>query len=139
MNANELPSYRTALAGELQRRQHDEPGYTLREFAAELGVGAATLSEILAGKRGLSRRAARRIGERLNFDAEELGNFLDLVDHAHHRSAKRRAAAERRLKEYHPSVDMLEYRLFERIRRWCPVYNSLEFVRRLLERREKAA
>ena len=68
--------FRTTLSCELARRQARNPAYSLRAFARALGVSATTLSEALAGHRGLVPRTATQIAHRLGLAPDEHAAFL---------------------------------------------------------------
>jgi len=53
------------LLQELTRRQTRNTSYSLRAFARDLGVGATTLSDVLADKRSLSRSNLAKVMEKL--------------------------------------------------------------------------
>lgn len=52
------------------------PAYSLRAFARKLELSPSSLSEILNGKRKLSRSIASRISDRLSLDPQERADFL---------------------------------------------------------------
>jgi uncharacterized protein (TIGR02147 family) len=66
---SEIRDYREWLAGQLSQRRRRIPSYSLRSFARKLGLSPTSLSQILAGKRPLSQKAALKIAERLDLDA----------------------------------------------------------------------
>jgi transcriptional regulator with XRE-family HTH domain len=47
------------------------PNYSIRAFAKKAGVSPATLSLLLQGKRKISRKLAKSLSEKLNFDPQE--------------------------------------------------------------------
>lgn len=63
-------SFRVLLSEELARRCSRNPQYSLRAFAAALGVDHATLSQWLRGKRSLTPEAVERLGARLGLPHE---------------------------------------------------------------------
>lgn len=74
-----LPDYRDYLTRELEGRKVRSPYYSLRAFARDLELSPSSLSEILAGRYGLSRARALNIGKRLKLNAEHLEHFADLM------------------------------------------------------------
>lgn len=72
-------NYQTWLVEELRARKAANPSYSLRSFARFLGVGAATLSDVLNYKRTLSYRNALKIAEKLLLSPRETQEFLDSV------------------------------------------------------------
>lgn len=71
--------------------------YSLRAFARELKLSPSRLSEILSGKQGLSRNAARSIATQLGYGTKEIDLFCDLVDSQHARAKVNRELAKIRL------------------------------------------
>lgn len=68
--------YREMLESELRRRRSKNAGYSLRAFAKQIGVSVTTLSQVLNGKRTLSRSSAMQIAESLFTDISEQRRFL---------------------------------------------------------------
>lgn len=68
---------RQVLVAELERRKRRNARYSLRGFAADLGVDAAQLSKILAGKAPLSVSAAQKVARALGFDDGEANQFIE--------------------------------------------------------------
>lgn len=66
----EHPSTRL-LAQILADRKARNPAYSLRALARDLGIGAASLSDALAGKRRLSKTSLKRVAERLELSPLE--------------------------------------------------------------------
>lgn len=64
-------SFRAFLAEELNRRLNENPRYSQRAFAKQLGLSPGELSEILRGKRGLSTRSVARISKSLGLSSTE--------------------------------------------------------------------
>jgi uncharacterized protein (TIGR02147 family) len=71
--------YRTRLLEELGQRQRKNPAYSLRAFAKALGLQPPTLSAVLAGKRGLPRRQAQVLAQRLGLKPLERLRFVESV------------------------------------------------------------
>src|SRR4051812_39521403 len=68
------------LKSELSRRCERNPSYSLRAFAKSLGVSHTILSLVLAGKRPLARKSARKISEKLGLDPAQQAAFLRFGD-----------------------------------------------------------
>jgi transcriptional regulator with XRE-family HTH domain len=66
------PTLRERLRQELVRRIQKNPRYSLRSFAQALGVNSGTLSQILAGKRGVSAKQMKTMLPELGLAPEEL-------------------------------------------------------------------
>src|SRR4051812_13706155 len=71
--------YRLLLAAELAERKRRNPAYSLRAFATQLDVSAASLSQIMSGKRHLTAKTARRMAVRLGLPPERARDFLASV------------------------------------------------------------
>jgi hypothetical protein len=67
---------RVLLMGELERRSHRNPKYSLRAFARAIGLTPAGLSLVLSGKRQLTLKTGRRIVDRLGLEPNLKGSFL---------------------------------------------------------------
>jgi len=78
------------LRRELERRCKANPRYSLRAFAAALGMSPTALSFVLTGKRLLSKKAARKIADAISLSSEECGA---LVNWANARKTKDRKDA----------------------------------------------
>lgn len=72
--AKSSSGFRHFLAGRFEAAQRQNPRYSLRAFARQLAIDHSTLSQLLRGRRPLTRKAVRRIGERLGL-AESLVSF----------------------------------------------------------------
>jgi uncharacterized protein (TIGR02147 family) len=79
-----LPSsgFRLYLQSEMARRLSSNPQYSLRSFALQLGINHSTLSQLVRGKRVLTPRMIKNLGERLGLRPEEIEAFM-----AHERQA----------------------------------------------------
>lgn len=71
----EATSFRLRLQAELARRCAGNPRYSLRAFARRLGVDHSTLSQLLRGRRALTRPAIERLGARLGLDAAAIETY----------------------------------------------------------------
>lgn len=69
-------NYRFWLVQELAKRTRRNPSYSLRSFSKALGISAPSLSQIISGKRPLSRQAALKIIQKCNMAPEEARVFL---------------------------------------------------------------
>lgn len=67
------------LSEELRTRVARNPRYSLRAFAAALGVSPGELSEMMNGKRKLTLKNALKISRALNYSPEESESFLKLL------------------------------------------------------------
>jgi uncharacterized protein (TIGR02147 family) len=75
VNANPTSSFRLFLQTELARRCAGNAQYSLRSFAHQLNVDHSTLSQLLRGKRSITRRMVEKIGNRLGLKAAEIEAF----------------------------------------------------------------
>jgi transcriptional regulator with XRE-family HTH domain len=71
------------LLAEIQSRlaslQERNPGFSLRAYSRKLGVPAPVLSELLRGKRNLTKKMALRLVERLELPPEDTRRVLESV------------------------------------------------------------
>lgn len=74
--ALENPNVRVFLSNEFASRVQRNPAYSLRSFSRSLGVSPASLSQILTGKRPLTRKTALKIADRLFLSPVEKRSFL---------------------------------------------------------------
>jgi uncharacterized protein (TIGR02147 family) len=81
--ASDTTTCRVWLAKQLSQRQVKNPHFSLRAFARMTGLSAPTLSQVLSGKRPLSRKSAKKIVEGLRLGPEESREFLSLLIHEH--------------------------------------------------------
>ncbi|MGE0174960.1 MAG: TIGR02147 family protein [Oligoflexales bacterium] len=89
--------YRAIIRSELAKRLEQNPRYSLRAFARDLGLSPSRVSEIINAKQGLSLVVAGKVAKKLGFEGERRDLFFDLVESQHARSPKDRQAAMTRL------------------------------------------
>ncbi len=111
-------NYRAILREELQVRCEKNPRYSLRAFARDLMVSSSRLSEVLSGRYGLSREAAKKIAAKIGWNESECALFCDLVDSEHGRAKKTKAAAKSRLASNAPQYQQLTLDSFRVISDW---------------------
>jgi len=75
-------SFRLYLQSELGRRLSSNPQYSLRSFALQLGINHSTLSQLLRGKRALTKRMIKTLGARVGLRPEEIEVFAARERHA---------------------------------------------------------
>lgn len=119
--------YRLVLREELESRCGKNPRYSLRAFARDLGITSSRLSEVLSGRYGFSREAARKIAEQLGWSNSEITLFCDLVDAEHARAKQSRERARDRLAATPPAYQQLSLDAFQVISDWHH-YAILELV-----------
>jgi predicted enzyme related to lactoylglutathione lyase/transcriptional regulator with XRE-family HTH domain len=76
MTAPAPTTFAAVLRAELTQRCARNPSYSLRAFARALEVDHATLSQILRGKRALTRDTILQLGQRLGLDAPRIEAFV---------------------------------------------------------------
>jgi len=76
MTAPAPTTFAAVLRAELTRRCARNSSYSLRAFARALDVDHATLSQILRGKRALTRETILQLGQRLGLEASRLEAFV---------------------------------------------------------------
>ncbi|MCM2278580.1 MAG: TIGR02147 family protein [Oligoflexia bacterium] len=75
----EHADYRAFLKGVVAQRKRNNPAYSLRAFARQIGIGQSALSQILAGRKNLSLERATQIATKLGLAAVETEYFLVLI------------------------------------------------------------
>jgi addiction module HigA family antidote len=96
MIANNLEPFYITHPGEVIKDELEFLGISQRRLAAEIGVPASQLNEVLNAKRPLSAEMALLIGQALNLDAAPL---LSLQMKYNLLSAKRNKSFSERLKK----------------------------------------
>lgn len=71
--------YREYLTRIINERKRKNPSYSIAAFARSVGFSAPSLSQILSGKRPLSRKATHRFIERLGLSEEEAKVFVQMA------------------------------------------------------------
>lgn len=107
----EQTDYRAVLRDELARRQTKNHNYSQRAFARDLGIGPNRLSEILAGKQGLSAGYARQVAGGLNLEGVAADYFCELVRERHARSQRERQLAKDQREQLSRQVQYHELKL----------------------------
>jgi uncharacterized protein (TIGR02147 family) len=113
--------YRDALRDILAIRMKQNPRYSLRAFARDLGLVPSRLSEIINKKQGLSRNAAEKVSKKLHLDNDLCELFCDSASALHSRSpSERRMAQIRLMKRHNESVEyhQLKIDVFNIISDW---------------------
>lgn len=72
-------AFQEALREQFYRRRSKNPAFSLRAFARFLKLSPAALSEILNGKRNVSRRIAQKIAVQLGVDPQEADRMMRLA------------------------------------------------------------
>jgi predicted enzyme related to lactoylglutathione lyase len=76
MTAPAPSTFASVLRAELTRRCARNPSYSLRAFARALDVDHATLSQILRGRRALTRDTIVQLGQRLGLEAARVEAYV---------------------------------------------------------------
>lgn len=71
--------YITKIKNDLRSKQRDNPHYSLRAYARDIGVHPATLSQILKGKRPLPFKDTPLVVRKLRLDDKERTRFMESV------------------------------------------------------------
>ncbi len=114
----ETSDYRQIIQHEFERRRRARSMYSLRAFSRDLQVLPSRLSEVLSGKKGLSRTAAQKIADRLGLSSTEKEVFCDLVDSQHARDKSLRKSAQIRLQKIKLSKSFHQLDAFHLISDW---------------------
>ncbi|MGE0171382.1 MAG: TIGR02147 family protein [Oligoflexales bacterium] len=96
----EREDYKTYIQREFERRKVRNSFYSLRAYARDLGLAPSTLSELLAGKKGLSATAATSLAKRMGLDTSSSKIFELSVAVQHARSSSERSSARKQLKTF---------------------------------------
>jgi uncharacterized protein (TIGR02147 family) len=81
------------IAQELANRAARNSSYSLRAFARDLDISAATLSNVIAGKQGVSRDMADKISERICLPPSHRKLFVEVASLSSARSAAEKKKA----------------------------------------------
>jgi uncharacterized protein (TIGR02147 family) len=92
--------YREYLKDELSQRVHLNPQYSLRAFARDVKISPQVLSSVMNGKKNISSEVAIELARKLNFSAEELSYFHDLVELAQAKTENLKDVIKYRLTKY---------------------------------------
>jgi len=71
--------YRKWLIGVLSQRKRHNPSYSLRALAGSLGISAASLCQVISGKRPLTEKMALKISGRLGLSPLEKDQLLEAI------------------------------------------------------------
>jgi plasmid maintenance system antidote protein VapI len=72
----ETEKVKIILLGEFARLQAKNPHYSMRAYSKKIGISQAAISEILAGKRNLTKKSAIKILEGLSRSPQEIKEIL---------------------------------------------------------------
>lgn len=101
--------FKKILNRELESRMTRNPRYSLRAFAKDLKMAPAFVSDVLKGKRGLSRQSALKISKKLSLSVSESEHFCDLVESLHARSKAAKQLALQRLESRQQTGVLLKF------------------------------
>jgi uncharacterized protein (TIGR02147 family) len=76
----EHTSYRTYVRAALSESLEKNPRFSLRGFASKIGISPSLLSDVLAGKKSISRDTALTISKNLGLSPKETEYFCLLTD-----------------------------------------------------------
>ena len=111
-------SYRQMLLREYELRKKRNPMYSMRAFAASIGIQASKLSEILNLKKGLSTGKAQQIAEALHLSEKQKKLFFLFVEAEHSRSRRCRLEAQKKLRLQAQQSVMLDLEKFKLFSDW---------------------
>jgi uncharacterized protein (TIGR02147 family) len=75
-------NYREFLRAELAKRKCKNPSYSMRAFAAQVGLTQSALSQVMSGKKNLSSESATRIANLIGLSESEADYFRTLIQMA---------------------------------------------------------
>lgn len=96
--------YRSVLKFEFQLRNKKNNAYSMRAFARDIELSPSRLSEIFAGKQGLSPERAKVISTRLGFSVEKVDWFCNLVTAESSRNRHLKSIASERVSPFKNGV-----------------------------------
>ncbi len=99
----EHTNYRSYLNEVLATRKANNPAYSMRAMAKNLGITQAAVSQILSKKKGLSLNTAMRMADSLGLNKEEAEYFCLLVQKEGAKDPQNREILLRKLQELNPS------------------------------------
>lgn len=74
--------FRSILSDQLRAAKQRNPSFSMRAFSRKAGLSSSAVSEILAGKRKVSRRLALRVLGSLQQDAQVIASVMAAFDQA---------------------------------------------------------
>jgi len=74
---NQPDQIRLILLEEFVKAQTKNPHYSMRAYSRKVGIAQSAISEILAGKRPITKRTAQKILEGLDKDPNQISNLLE--------------------------------------------------------------
>lgn len=89
-----IDNYRNFIKEEYDQRKQNNPNFSLRAYAKWLGISPAQASQLISGKRSLSRNMALKIADRIGLSPREKIELLETLspeiaqDKASSRSSK---------------------------------------------------
>lgn len=86
--------FQERLLTELSQRQAKNPAYSMRAFAAQLGLSPTLLSQLLSGARPLTHRTANLMATRLGLDPAAASQLMAQVSSGKPRMAAPKAPAD---------------------------------------------
>ena len=113
-------AFRAYLQRELIERCRKNGNYSLRSFARALQMDPSTLSQILRGRRTITRKTTVQVAERLGLDPQQLRKFTGESREA--KSAQpqpAQSAQELTLDAFHIISDWYHYAIFELVTVTC--------------------
>ncbi len=116
----QVQNYRDVLRQELIERCRKNGRYSLRAFARDLAIEPARLSNVLNGKKGLSRDSASKLSLKLGLNKKDKEFFCDLVESEHGRNPGTRTAAKSSVERYFKDqqINVLTVDAFKAVADW---------------------
>lgn len=123
-------SYRTFLKNILAERVRNNPSYSLRAMAKQLGFSGSQLSEAMNGKANFSGASLQKIAQKLKLSDEETEYFLLLGDLETQKDPEIRESILRRLRRVSPDKRLVHDLSVDHFKQMAEWYHSaiLELV-----------
>lgn len=107
------------LLEELEHLRLKNPRYSLRAMAQRLGMSPGRLSEVMNGRRGLTRKTAEKIADRLDYDPKRRALFLATVERTNQTRSSSSATDPAPLKSIQPpKYDKIDIDSFHVVADW---------------------
>lgn len=106
---NEQLAIQAKIRSHFAQLQRKNPAFSLRAFALKLDISPSALSEIMAGKRNISKKMAEKLLDRMYLDPQESGEIKKLFDNKANAQTEEAAADNKSvLQKYKKNINFLK-------------------------------
>lgn len=106
-------NFKSFLQEELIKRCRNNKNYSLRAFAKSLGIGPSSLTEMLHGKRPITKKSIEKLGLSLGLSTADISNYLAIPIEQVEVSAKQASYRQINLDQYSVISDWYHYAIIE--------------------------